>query len=360
MRRTLLTIATAAISVISAMGAQDIQWEEMVHDYGAINEESGPATCELRFVNRGTSPVSIVTATASCGCTTPDFDKSSVKPGETGVVRVTYDPRGLPGRFSKRVKVETVDDSGDRIKSNLEIRGIVVGSSATLGSRYPVDAGKMRLRNNIAAFGEVKKGQVKTVYIDAYNATADTLHPYMADIPDYIEVKSFEPYVAPAEQMTFVINMKSGMAPTYGIVTDSLNFYSDKGDAPFKLDIIGIVREDFSRMTPDQRAKAPVATITPEVVAVEGLSRGGEPVEVQFEIGNRGKSDLMVRRVYTTDPGVEVVNVPDKVKKGKRGSVTLRIDPHQLPSELLTARIQIITNDPDKPVQTIRVAGEVK
>ncbi|MDE6527557.1 MAG: DUF1573 domain-containing protein, partial [Muribaculaceae bacterium] len=79
-----------------------------------------------------------------------------------------------------------------------------------------------------------------------------------------------------------------------------------------------------------------------------------------FAISNKGKSDLMLRRVYTIDPGVTVYAPTDMVNKGKSVDVTVTVDPSKLPGDLLNARIQVITNDPDNPIFVMRAVGEIR
>lgn len=50
----------------------------------------------------------------------------------------------------------------------------------------------------------------------------------------------------------------------------------------------------------------------------------------------------------------------DKVKKGKTTEVTITVDPSKLPGDLLNARIQVITNDPENPIVIVRAVGEVR
>ena len=47
-------------------------------------------------------------AMASCGCTVADFTKKPVKPGESGVINVTYDGTDkFPGHFTKTISVRS-------------------------------------------------------------------------------------------------------------------------------------------------------------------------------------------------------------------------------------------------------------
>ena len=42
-------------------------------DLGFIREEKGIARCEFELTNTGNSPLIIIEAKASCGCTNPEF-----------------------------------------------------------------------------------------------------------------------------------------------------------------------------------------------------------------------------------------------------------------------------------------------
>ncbi len=345
-------------ATLSVRGEQNIEWADTVHDFGAIEENDGPVTCDLRFVNRGESPVAVVTARASCGCTTPKYLTAPVAPGDTGVVEVTFDPTGRPGRFNKNVRVETSDGHGDLLRSSLRIKGVVVGASNTVRSRYPIDAGAVRLCVSTAVFGEVLKTRDKVCYIECYNSSRDTVIPYWDNLPPYITARSLGSKVAPGEQKTFTLYFSGPKAPLYGIVTDSLAFYADKGAAPVTIDAVAMVKEDFSRLTPGARANSPEVKIEPEIVDFGKLDSQSPSVSRTFEIVNRGHDHLLVRRVYTTDRGVSVSIDREKVKRNKRAVVTVTVTPSQLPSELLNARISVITNDPLRPTVVVRAVGE--
>jgi len=63
------------------------QFTEMEHDFGTISE--GKVVEKIfNFTNNGQAPLVISNITASCGCTSPDWTKAPVQPGETGFVKV--------------------------------------------------------------------------------------------------------------------------------------------------------------------------------------------------------------------------------------------------------------------------------
>ena len=59
---------------------------------------------------------------ADCGCTRPDYPKAPIAPGKQGKIKVTYNPLGRPGAFTKVVTIKT---NGSPSKVRLKIRGTV-------------------------------------------------------------------------------------------------------------------------------------------------------------------------------------------------------------------------------------------
>jgi hypothetical protein len=142
----------------------------------------------------------------------------------------------------------------------------------------------------------------------------------------------------------------------YGIITDSLTVSTDN-NPPLTISISALLEEDFSTLTPGQRAKAPVIATEADRVDFGTFNRTDSPISRTFAISNRGKSELLVRRIYTLDGGVTLNNIPEKVKAGKTATFTLTVDPTLLPGDILNARIQIITNDPENPITIVRAVG---
>lgn len=353
----LFAIVTAAVQCYAA---QSVEWVEYTHDFGAISEEAGPVSCELKFVNLGDEPVAVVGASASCGCTTPRYSRGSVAPGDTGVVNVTFDPQGRPGRFVKKVKVITADAQGETLASSLSIKGVVVGASATIRSRYPVEAGPLRLRNTTIPFGQVTKNRQASAFLEVYNPTADTIRPTFGTAGDGFVPRLVEGVIPPGQQGTIAVVFMSDRNPLYGIVTDSIQFYATPHSEPLMIDVVAIVEEDFSRLSPQARAKAPQAKLEPYTLDLGVVDASSGPIKGTFKIVNRGDTPMSVRRIYTTDPGITVIQSPDKVKKHKSGDVTIEVDPGKFPSELINARLQVITNDPSQPTHTLRIVGQKK
>ncbi|MCP2042862.1 DUF1573 domain-containing protein [Pontibacter sp. HSC-36F09] len=74
------------------------------YDFGTI-KEGDIVEHTFKFTNTGKSPLVIESASASCGCTAPDWTKTPVAPGEEGEVKVRFDSRNKPGQQSPTVTV---------------------------------------------------------------------------------------------------------------------------------------------------------------------------------------------------------------------------------------------------------------
>ena len=125
-KRLFIAIFAMCLVAISAM-ADDKQAEATFaankHDFGTIKEADGPVSCTFEFTNTGDKPLLIIDATASCGCTRPDYPTKPIKPGKKGKIKVTYSPIGRPGAFKKTVKVKT---NGKERLTILRIEGTVI------------------------------------------------------------------------------------------------------------------------------------------------------------------------------------------------------------------------------------------
>lgn len=356
MKRLNLLLFTALTTITTLASGPDVMFLTESHDFGAIDERDGTVKCTFEYVNTGDEPLVIVASRATCGCTSSSYSRSPIEPGDTGYVEVTYNPTGRPGRFGKKVYV---DFNTDLPRRTLMVNGVVIGTSSTLRGRYPVDAGAIKLRSDNVLFGEIKNGKSKATFFEVYNATPDTITPMWSYIPRGVRVNTSTPAVGPGEQISYSLYFVPE-PDMYGIYTDSLLLQASEYDEPFKVEMIAIVDEDFSMLRPGQLREAPVIEIGSAVIDLGDIDRNGGPITRSFTFKNVGKSTMMVRRVYTTDPGIVVTTTADKLKKGKEATVMVTIDPLAVPSEIVNGRISIIVNDPVNPTTVVRAVGTIR
>lgn len=99
-----------------------ISFEETSFNFGTVSEKGGKITHLFKFTNTGDANLMILDASADCGCTEPQYPTKPIKPGESGTIKVTYDPKYRPGGFTKKI---TVISNTKPKTSTLKITGVV-------------------------------------------------------------------------------------------------------------------------------------------------------------------------------------------------------------------------------------------
>lgn len=163
----LCLVAGIAVSFGADKTKAKIHFEKTIHDFGNIREDGGPVTYEFTFTNTGKDPLKITSARAECGCTRPEYPREEIAPGKSGVIKVTYNPLGRPGGFTK---VVTVRCSGNPGKVNLKIRGTVIPKDA------PADK-SLSFIDTTVNFGEISKGVKSKRSLVCYNIGNKPLSP---------------------------------------------------------------------------------------------------------------------------------------------------------------------------------------
>jgi hypothetical protein len=108
------------------------------HDFGNLTDQKD-GEYNFKFKNTGKTPLIIGNASASCGCTVPEFPKQPILPGKTGEIKVTFHTAGKSGPFQKTIWIQSNAPSnvtGDRYE--IYIKGSVTpGGQQTSGTVTP-------------------------------------------------------------------------------------------------------------------------------------------------------------------------------------------------------------------------------
>ena len=106
--KKILLIASAFIVGFTASAQQKaddvVKVKTDKFDFGKI-KQSVPVTTYFEFTNTSDKPIVIESATATCGCTTPEYAKEPIAPNATTKIKVGYNA-GASGVFTKPVTVK--------------------------------------------------------------------------------------------------------------------------------------------------------------------------------------------------------------------------------------------------------------
>ncbi len=347
---------------LAAAAQPQVTWLERQHDFGVFLEADGKVTCSMALVNTGTEPLIIVKAQAGCGCTGITYPEKAIQPGDTASVSISYNPSGRPGQFSKEVLIFTNTVPKRTI---LEITGNVIPTAATLDKQYPLQAGSLRISQQSVPFGELTKGQNKTLYLSAYNASTDTILVKVTGAKPHLRPALVPDTVPPAKVTALTVHYLTGHAPLWGLNTDTLTLSCEPLHQPSTVQtgtadvhVMAQVLEGFDRLTDEQRKHAPVVSVDCDDRIDFGTMAAGETVTRTLTVTNKGKDVLAIRRLWVPEgEGIDISTDRLEVKRGKSATVTITVNTAQIDGELLNVPLTLMCNDPDNPRQTIRLVG---
>ncbi len=81
----------------------EITFVSLEHNYGQV-EFNANGTYQFEYTNTGKVALVLIDVKPSCGCTTPEWSREPIKPGDKGKITVKYNTM-IPGPFRKTITV---------------------------------------------------------------------------------------------------------------------------------------------------------------------------------------------------------------------------------------------------------------
>lgn len=131
--KRILILSLVAILAVCAADARRKSGEkvgaeipETAFDFGTVRQSGPKVEHDFTITVTGTSPVAILSANASCGCTVPSYDRKPVMPGKSSVIKVKFSPKGQRGEIDKAVRVRLRNGNNKSETVTLRLTGVVV------------------------------------------------------------------------------------------------------------------------------------------------------------------------------------------------------------------------------------------
>lgn len=356
--------------LVSELSAQinksTVRFDEETHDFGIVDINGGSVSHNFTFVNTGKMPFIINEVKASCGCTTPEWTKEPVIPGQTGSITVSFNPKGRPGPFAKSI---TINSNAERQPIVLKITGTVKkgeeeatieGKIARIKKEYKYEMGDIHMKNTHVAFNEVLKGKIVSRLIKVANASTDKPAKLgFENKPDFLTFVFNPEILKPAEEGTIEIFYNSALKNEWDRAIDRI-YLTVNGESPDKnmITVTATIIEDFSDLSPEEKELAPKTYFESRTYNF-GTVRQGKKIEHNFILKNVGQKDLVIRRIWATcgctavTPKKTVIKPEDVTQikvvfnsTGRKGNQK--------------KMITVITNDPENPRITLWLEGIVE
>ncbi len=148
-----------------------LEFDVLSWDFGDIAEEAGVVEGEFAYRNVCDIPIVIQRVQTTCGCTTPEYSKAPIMVGESGVLKVRFNPEGRTGRNIRDIYIYSTA-SVDPIV--LRVTGRVEAREVPLEERYPyLLSDELRIESTHHSFRALPKGMTTQGYIGIVNTSSN-------------------------------------------------------------------------------------------------------------------------------------------------------------------------------------------
>lgn len=334
------------------------QFETGTYDFGEVSEEGGPVRYRFEFANNGEVPIRVLDVKASCGCTTPEWSKEEIKPGEKGYVVAEYNPQNRPGAFHKTLTVSTNSEPNVTI---LNIKGVVKPKPRTAEDDFPTQMGNLRIKYRGLNVGKITTEKPAVKKFEVYNQGDKPLQFNKKNIeaPKYVTI-AFEPQTLPAKGRGHIIVTYDAAAKgELGWITDNIVFFTNEQEPADRkvLTLSATIEEYFPPMTESELSKAP-RLLVDRTNHEFGNVRQGNIVETEFTLTNNGRSDLTIRETKANCGCT--VSTPEKNTLAPGESAKLKVSFNSEGRRGTQYKtVTIFSNDPTSPTQTLTLKASV-
>lgn len=334
-----------------------LNFAHTTHDFGTIAEDGGSVRCIFTATNTASHSVEVTEVVTTCGCTKANYRLGIVAPSEVFSFEVSFDPMNRPGRIDKSIYV-SISSEAEPIR--LGIVGYVSPRERSVDELYPFDlGGGLRLMSNFHAFGYVEAGKSVEERIAFINTSAEsiTLTATITESSGLLEVIAPES-IAPQATGSILLRYTNPTVGTkYGSLNDRIVLYMNGIKGAYDLSSYAIGVDNFDLV---DDISAPRLAISKNIIKFGEVNDRNEVMERSVELRNEGTSPLVVRAIECSAAAVEVVGA-DIASIAPNESVELvvrlsakRIEDWDNP---LVVRVMLTTNDPLRPMQTIRITA---
>lgn len=331
-----------------------LRFNEVVHNFGKISIDSGAQKCQFVFTNVSSSPVAISNVLASCGCTVPSWSKAPIKPGEKGVIKVTFLNDQGPYPFDKTLSVYT---TASQKPIMLRITGVVYEKDRPLAESFPAKFGPLGMKVYAQDAGQIEQGLYKILGENIVNLSNAKVSVKFVNPSKGLTIKVSPSVLGPGDvgKITYQINTKAAI---------------HWGTTRYTADIVcngKVVRPKFLAecmiLTPYSSLSREQIENGPELFADSstynfGTARVFQKIKAVFTAKNSGLKPLRIYKVETNGASIKV-DCPSYVRAGKKVTITAIATPLKRNSDEVFT-ITLVTNSPERPLVNLFMSGSVK
>ncbi len=372
-RLTKMLIAGASVAILAYGGAataQDlgaVKFQTPAYDFGTFKEELGPQKHRFSFTNTGKGILKIDKVVAGCGCTTPDWSRIDIQPGNTGYVDAEYNPAGRPGKFDKYLTVyaklgKKADGTDKDSTLTLNIKGNVIEREKTPADLYPDKLGAFRLASRSLYLDKVTPGSknVVTKTFKIYNDSDvdQTLEQINTTAYPHLKITIDPLVVKPKQTSTIKVDFNPANKLEYGFSNDAVKLLTKDDKTGTDLYIAATMEDTPRKLTPEEAAKAPKLSFDKKEHDF-GVINDHSEVSHLFTFTNTGKEKLVIKKTKANCGCTASEPTKKVLAPGESSSIKVTFNStgkHEGDNQQM---VTIFSSDPQDPTQYVTIKAKV-
>ena len=339
-------------------GTQTVRFDHEKWNFGDVAEDGGKVEHTFVFTNVSSKPVVVLDVTSGCGCTTPSYSRKPVMRGEKGEIVVSFDPMNRPGHFSKGISVQI---SGATEPVTLLVEGVVTPRVKSTEELYPFDmGGGVRFDSNFRAFAYVGRGERVEESIGWINTSGRDVRLSFEELERSGMLRIEAPRMLKAgEKGAIVIAYEvPSDSDRYGTLSDVLGVDIDGRRARTMLSVHAIAVDRHDTAADDM--SSPKGELSKKFIKFGDVKHGLTVADASVELANVGDNELVIRAVEWQSKALKCsLKAGDRIAAGGKTVVKFTLDTSEVDYGVWVDRVRIITDDPSRPMQTLRVTAVV-
>ncbi|AGY54002.1 hypothetical protein BRDCF_p1375 [Bacteroidales bacterium CF] len=346
----LYPLAGASAQQVTEMS---IEFNKTVHDFGYIDINSGPKSYAFYFKNISKQTVIIQTVISSCGCTTPEWTKEPIKPGENGKIDVTFlnDQGAYP--FDKSLTVYVTGSSRPIV---LRIKGVVTQKPKSVKQQYPVKIGHLGLKKNQIDYGQAYYGSISKGAVEVVNLAGSPIKVTFTDFSKGFYINANPEVIGAGARSDLIFSIDTRAAHTWGPTVFSATPVINGKKADKSIQVKATILEDFTRMSKEELDNAPLPIFSKSSYNF-GEVKAGTVVKASFDYRNVGRSDMIIRQIQYSEDGL-TATYKENTSPGAASGIVSTFNTKGMSGEK-NLIITIITNSPTRPIINLIISGKI-
>lgn len=324
--------------------AQKLVAEKTTVDVGRTGYQM-PITATFEFKNKSHRHLKISEVHPDCHCTSIEFPKEQIGPGNSFQIKMTYNARQL-GHFDHQAAIVS---NASKKPVYIRMKGVVLADYQDLSGTYPVEMGDLRLDKDALEFDDVNKGFEQVQELHIYNNGTRVYQPNLMHLPSYLTAVVVPERLAPNRAGKMTVTLHSDKLHDYGLTQTSVYLAGNPGDKvspDHEISVSAVLLPAFVEMTAEQRQCAPKLQMSKQTIDItfDGKKKKADVIELT----NQGQTELDISSLQMFTGGLVVSLGKSKLAPGQSTKLKVTAVRDEVLKQRRRPRILMITNDPDK------------